>query len=185
MSTGQFFATRFCEFRCATFFHKSTPQKTAGYMGVMSHQCMIKLSASIVAVLVAVLWFVSFFSTGYSDSIYWINEGIEFDDEALSKLESGEKPPKLLLSQAVDLSATENGSSYQYFMERKRSADTTTGLKMELYEITDQYRGILNLNTAGEVTHVRVVRNDDIAVLFSGWCFNHSLKSCKRMLVPW
>ncbi|NRA72674.1 MAG: hypothetical protein HRU24_16810 [Gammaproteobacteria bacterium] len=34
MSAGQFFATRFCAFRFATFLHKITPQKTAGYMGV-------------------------------------------------------------------------------------------------------------------------------------------------------
>jgi len=35
MSTGQFFATRFCAFRFVTFLHKTTPQKTAGYIGVM------------------------------------------------------------------------------------------------------------------------------------------------------
>jgi hypothetical protein len=34
MSTGQFFATRFCAFRFATFLHKTTPQKTARYIGV-------------------------------------------------------------------------------------------------------------------------------------------------------
>ena len=40
MSTGQFFATRFCAFRFATFFHKIAPQKTAGYMGVRSQNPM-------------------------------------------------------------------------------------------------------------------------------------------------
>jgi hypothetical protein len=35
MSTGHIFATRFCAFRFATFVHKITPQKTAGYMGGM------------------------------------------------------------------------------------------------------------------------------------------------------
>ena len=34
MSTGQFFAPAFCEFRYATFYRKSPLQKTAGYMGV-------------------------------------------------------------------------------------------------------------------------------------------------------
>ncbi len=34
MSTGQFFATRFCGFRFATFLHKNAQQKMAGYMGV-------------------------------------------------------------------------------------------------------------------------------------------------------
>ena len=34
MSTGQFFAPAFCEFRFAAFYRKSPPQKTAGYMGV-------------------------------------------------------------------------------------------------------------------------------------------------------
>ena len=33
MSTGQFFAPLFCEFRCATFFHKSSPQKIARLHG--------------------------------------------------------------------------------------------------------------------------------------------------------
>jgi hypothetical protein len=33
MSTGQFFATLFCEFRFATFFHKSATQKTAQLHG--------------------------------------------------------------------------------------------------------------------------------------------------------
>jgi len=33
MSTGQFFATQFCETRFATFFHKSAPQKIARLHG--------------------------------------------------------------------------------------------------------------------------------------------------------
>ena len=36
MSIGQFFAPTFCEFRYATFYRKSPPQKTAGYMGVQA-----------------------------------------------------------------------------------------------------------------------------------------------------
>ncbi len=35
MSTGQFFAPAFCEFRFATLYRKSPPQKTAGYMEIM------------------------------------------------------------------------------------------------------------------------------------------------------
>lgn len=41
MSTGQFFATRFCAFRSATFLHKITPQKTAGYIGVIRNENML------------------------------------------------------------------------------------------------------------------------------------------------
>ena len=37
MSTEQFFATRFCTFRCAIFLHETTLQKTKGYIGVMQH----------------------------------------------------------------------------------------------------------------------------------------------------
>lgn len=39
MSTGQFFAPAFCEFRYATFYYKRPSQKTAAYMGVMNYQC--------------------------------------------------------------------------------------------------------------------------------------------------
>jgi hypothetical protein len=35
MLIGQFFTPAFCEFRSATFYRKSPPQKTSGYMGVM------------------------------------------------------------------------------------------------------------------------------------------------------
>jgi hypothetical protein len=43
MSTGQIFATLFCAFRFATFLHKSSPQKIAGYMGVSNLFILKKL----------------------------------------------------------------------------------------------------------------------------------------------
>ena len=60
MSAGQFFATRFCAFRFATFLHKITPQKTAGYMGVGAVEFIKKERFYVLFKLLQIVWILSF-----------------------------------------------------------------------------------------------------------------------------
>jgi len=151
----------------------------------MSKPRMIKILTGSVGLIVIAIWLAGFLSVSYSDSIYSMIAGKEFDLHAFEALKPGQTPDRNLLEQSVKSESTISGVSHQYFMSQQRTSESNQGFKIGIFETTREHRAVLLLNGAGIVLESKVVPDIQVKTVFDGWCFNYDLGVCTRLLFPW